>query len=239
MTGDDFKDNKRYRQRLQSLNESHGAVAPYAHQLRIILHEQRDLDNFADLCVTAGIQRPFHAKVYANANGFFLPKRLFNLQRQIKAFEWSVAFQIEALLRSGLVNPDELSTFFLDRIRQLCAQHPQATAEILRMYTEALRTGNPREPPRKIFEQVVARELPEAPRLHSGLFRCHHITVTPSRLVLEGPYIIQSNRVIRQYEGFEEHFVRVDFRDEDRLQYRWERDVGFSKPLVRALQLML
>ncbi|KAI0345277.1 RdRP-domain-containing protein [Trametopsis cervina] len=224
LTGDDFQDNKRYRQRLQSINPSHGVVAPYAHQLRIILHEERDLNKFAYLCSTAGIKRPLAINVEADANGFFRPKRLYALRKLIKAFEWSVAFQIEALLRSGLVNTEDLETFFLERIRQLCVQHPHSAAEILRMFTEALRTMNTNEPARKVFEQVVSREVPEAPRLPAGLFRCHHITVTPSRFVLEGPYVIQSNRVIRQYEGFEEHFVRVDFRDEDRLQYRWERD---------------
>ncbi|EEB87237.1 hypothetical protein MPER_15499, partial [Moniliophthora perniciosa FA553] len=42
-------------------------------------------------------------------------------------------------------------------------------------------------------------------------------------MILEGPYPTQSNRVIRGYEGFEHHFIRGDFRDEDRLQYRWDR----------------
>ena len=45
-------------------------------------------------------------------------------------------------------------------------------------------------------------------------------------MLLEGPYVIQSNRVIRQYQGFEDYFLRVDFRDEDRLQYRWDKDVS-------------
>ncbi|KAI0703549.1 RdRP-domain-containing protein [Cytidiella melzeri] len=224
LTGDNFHDNKRYRQRLESLNDSHGAIAPYAHQLRVILHEPRDLDRFSELCAVAGITRPFKTTVEANANGFFARKRLYALQRQIKTFEWSVAFQIEALLHSGLVNPDELEGFFFERIKQLCARQPHAAPDILRLFTEALRTRNPREPAQKCFEQVVERETPEAPRLHPGLFRCHHVTVTPSRLVLEGPYIIQSNRVIRQFEGYEEHFIRVDFRDEDHLHYRWERD---------------
>jgi hypothetical protein len=38
-------------------------------------------------------------------------------------------------------------------------------------------------------------------------------------------YAIQSNRVIRRYRGSEDAFIRVDFRDEDRLQYRWDREV--------------
>lgn len=42
---------------------------------------------------------------------------------------------------------------------------------------------------------------------------------------MEGPYATQSNRIIRQFAGYEDFFIRVDFRDEDRLQYRWSREV--------------
>lgn len=227
-TGDSFEDNKRYRQRLASLNGQHGAVASYAHQLRIILHEPRDLEKFSSLCCVAEIPHPFRTKVEANANGFFSPRRLFALQRKIKTFEWSIAFQIEALLRSGLVSPDDLETTFFRRIEELYASRPLTAADSLRHYTEALRTRGREESILECYERVVARETPEEARLHPGLFHCHHLTVTPSRWVLEGPYIIQSNRVIRQYEGFEEHFIRVDFRDEDRLHFRWERDVSHS-----------
>jgi RNA-dependent RNA polymerase len=55
------------------------------------------------------------------------------------------------------------------------------------------------------------------------------VIITPSRIILEGPYTTQSNRVIREYQSHDpsltEHFVRVEFRDEDRLAYRWDGDV--------------
>jgi RNA-dependent RNA polymerase len=44
-------------------------------------------------------------------------------------------------------------------------------------------------------------------------------------MILEGPYVIQSNRVIRQWADYQDNFIQVDFRDEDRLQYRWDREV--------------
>jgi len=47
-------------------------------------------------------------------------------------------------------------------------------------------------------------------------------------MILEGPYAVQSNRVIRQFIGYEDYFLRVDFRDEDRLQYRWTKQVDGS-----------
>jgi hypothetical protein len=46
-----------------------------------------------------------------------------------------------------------------------------------------------------------------------------------TQLTWVSSYAIQSNRVVRRYKDHGEHFLRVDFRDEDRLQYRWEREV--------------
>lgn len=226
LTGDDFRDNRKYRQRLQSLNAMHAAVAPYAHHLRVILHEQRDLEKFCQICIAAKIPLPFRTSVDAESKGFYTDKPLFHLRRQLQQFEWSVAFQIETLLRNGLMNTDELTSYFMGRFNKLCVTDPMTAPETLRLFTEALRTRDTRQSIRKCFEEVVARDVPEAPRVSQGLFRCHHVTVTPSRMVLEGPFVIQSNRVIRKYEGFEENFIRVDFRDEDRLQYRWEPDVS-------------
>jgi hypothetical protein len=33
-------------------------------------------------------------------------------------------------------------------------------------------------------------------------------------MILEGPYPVQSNRIIRKYQKYEDNFLRVDFRDE-------------------------
>jgi RNA-dependent RNA polymerase len=48
-------------------------------------------------------------------------------------------------------------------------------------------------------------------------------------MLLEGPYTLRSNRVIRHYQNHDptlvERFVRVEFRDEDNLAYRWDGDV--------------
>jgi RNA-dependent RNA polymerase len=48
-------------------------------------------------------------------------------------------------------------------------------------------------------------------------------------MLLEGPYPTQSNRVIRKYQKNDptlvERFIRVEFRDEDHLAYRWDGGV--------------
>lgn len=236
LSGNEKADGRKFRQRLDSLNERHKAVAPYAHQMRLILHDQRDLDKFRELCVTAGISRPILANVEALNKGFYIHKRLYTLELKIKEFAWPVAFQMEALLRNALVHTEDL-LHLCKPIQDLCEQFPQNASDTLRLFTETLRTKGPRQTTLDCWAQVCKREpKPEAPTLRPGDFLCHHVTITPTRFLLEGPYVVQSNRVIRDYEGYQDNFIRVDFRDEDHLQYRSERDVRTPTSFISGLR---
>ena len=122
----------------------------------------------------------------------------------------------------------------LPEIRALINQRSNRSSayvgELLRQYNEALQDPDrlPQESPMQCFKSVEDKFLFSPP---SKTFRCYHVTFTPTRMILEGPYASQSNRVLRQYQGYEDHFIRVDFRDEDRLQYHWDREVD-SVPLL-------
>ncbi|KAI0075266.1 RdRP-domain-containing protein [Panus rudis PR-1116 ss-1] len=227
LTGNEYEDNRKYRHRIDSINPSHAKISPYAHQLRLVLHEQRDVDRFVELCQIAGVQRPHRACVEANAIGFFSDKRLYETRRWLQACEWVIAFQIEAMLRNGLVNTQELFEDLRAPITRLIAStNTVIAADILRIFIDALRTKESTMSALDCFNEVWSPSVkPSRPHLKPGEFLCHHVTVTPSRIVLEGPYALQSNRVIRKYADFNHNFIRVDFRDEDKLHYRWERDV--------------
>ena len=181
-----------------------------------------------DMCETAGIARSMilqckgHNQIEALANGFFNPRRLYNLHGKLATFEWSVAFQLESLLHNGLLHTGDIEEL-LPRVETLCKNNKRANfvGDFLRRYQEALQFRSPRESPLRCFERVL-RDFDYS---DFQCFRCCHVTFTPTRMILEGPYASQSNRVIREYKGYEDHFIRVDFRDEDRLRYRWDREV--------------
>lgn len=44
-------------------------------------------------------------------------------------------------------------------------------------------------------------------------------------MILEGPTKVQSNSVIREYWEYRDHFIRVDFLDENQSQLRFDREV--------------
>ncbi|KAI0672875.1 RdRP-domain-containing protein [Trametes maxima] len=243
LTGDDWRDQRKFRQRLDSLTPAHAVVAPYAHHMRVIMHTESDIQTFVRLCEIAEVQRPIFANVDTFKKGFFSPKQLHRFHLWLKQFDWPVAFQIEALLRGGIMTTEDILVYFRLRLEKLYKDLGSKAAQVLRTFCEAVRTRSPKDSVADCFQ----RSLPDGSRRDKsgklivkkfaddgedgertrdmGKFQCHHVTFTPTRVILEGPYVSVSNRVIRQFVGFEDHFIRVDFRDEDRLQYRWAREV--------------
>jgi RNA-dependent RNA polymerase len=96
-------------------------------------------------------------------------------------------------------------------------------------------------------KSVTKSYMAAQPQIGKDLFACRHITFTPTMTILEGPTpeqvrnssfvfpqmpakifqlgIFQSNRVFRWYPDHQEYFVRVNFTDEDKMQFRFEREV--------------
>ncbi|KAI6002488.1 RNA dependent RNA polymerase-domain-containing protein [Pisolithus orientalis] len=231
--------NKNYLRRVGELCASHGAIAPYAHHIRIVLpddHCERDvLDRFYDSCVVAGID-PLIRRVSINARNeeFFNGANLNCVDGWFEVFHdnWRVAFQIEALLRNGIAHTRDVLKL-MPRIDWLVSHHESVAGELMRYFTEAAARRSAVQPLQKCFEAILQRQLRHR-RLTApvGRFFCHRVTFTPTRLLLEGPNVTQSNRVTREFKGYEDYFLRVSFRDEDRQQFKCARDAN-SENFVR------
>lgn len=221
-----MKDNRKFRRRVGSLHAGHARVAPYCHHLRIVLYQNEDLDNFVNLCRIAELAQPIRIAIDAYQHGYCSHKRLRMVYEWLRALKWRVAFQLEAILHNALLNTEDLLTHLYAPINKLCAEHEEVASEVLRYFTEALQSLSPNETPLRCFQRILARKVNATQaQVRPGMFYCHHVCFAPTRLLLEGPYVIQSNRVIREWAEYQDHFIRVDFRDEDRLQYRWDREV--------------
>lgn len=230
LTGDRERDSKKFKHRIDSLDEGHRIVAPYAHHLRLELYnEDKILDKFAELCTEAELPTSYIVRfpplkpLVAEKKGFFTGKRLYVLNKMFKQFEWPIAFQLELILHNGLLNSDELQQLVEEVWHLSEKQEPGYVPSLLRKFSERLRENTRAQESPLVRFQAVRKEFYYSPAPES--FRCYHITFTPTRMILEGPYPTQSNRVIRQFKGYEDNFIRVDFRDEDRLRYRWDREV--------------
>jgi len=233
MTGRDDVDSHKFKQRVGSLSPTHAPVAPYARHLRVVLFNNDDVvKKFVSLCLNAGLpgsmifERSPSWQIEALGRRFYSPKRIYNLRKTLSKFDWPIAFQLESLLHNGLMNTDDIDVL-IPQIRDLSRKHTRQGSvyigDLLRRYNEALQIRPSWESPLNCYQRILAKFV--FTPLKSPDFRSYHVTFTPTRMLLEGPYSSQSNRVIREYKGFEDQFLRVDFRDEDHLQYRWDREV--------------
>lgn len=230
--GIERKGRYKTRDRISAIDDAHANVAEYAHHLRIVLAEQDDLLQFEKICHIAQCEpRPVRISgVEAQAAQFFCQRDLFHVQRWIKTMEWKNAFQIEAYLRGGLLNTRDLLDTLQKPIEDAIEYYGADASEFLRLFYVDLKARKMDKDPKTCLEEMRERHKTIKPlRLAPSHISCHHVTITPSKILLEGPYTTQSNRVIRKYQNLDpalaEHFVRVEFRDEDRLSYRWDGDV--------------
>lgn len=234
LTGDREKDKRNYKYRVGFLDEGHRMVSPYAPHLRVeLFNDPTSIEKFVTMCEKFGIARsiiirfPSHCPLLAVKKGFFSHKRLHKLRKSFVSLPWSITFQLEALLLNGLLNTgdlEELIPLVLSLIQKHTKNDPGYVAIFLKHYHQSLKIRKSTDTPIDCFHERLRnfRYSEFQPTVDMG---CYHVTFTPTRILLEGPYATQSNRVLREYQGHEDHFIRVDFRDEDMLQFRWEREV--------------
>ncbi|KAJ7481232.1 RNA dependent RNA polymerase-domain-containing protein [Mycena galericulata] len=228
LIGDEAIDSRKSKTRIGSLEPGHLRVAPYAQHVRIVLYNDpgRDIiEVFSRLCITAGLPQNIlvnfkHPYVLeASKCDFFSAKRLRNLDIAYRKMDWEVAFQIEALLHNIMLHTGEIERL-LPQIEKLSREKGSSFVGLfLQEFHRYLRAKSLRESPAACFTRVLELFEPRSLSLQPGAFNCCHVTVTPTRMILEGPYPVQSNRIIRKYHKFEDRFLRVDFRDESRINF--------------------
>ncbi|PIL32054.1 RNA-dependent RNA polymerase [Ganoderma sinense ZZ0214-1] len=182
----------------------------------------------------------------------------------IMTLPWTMAFQIEALLRSWLLNMVEAVSLrgMVDRLVK--TQGAAYTVALLRDFASHAKTlywyGGTQpgaesniqiqpevawsDPVTHLFSQVEEAFVfkpvePSASMDPSAPFQCLHVTITPTTMILEGPFPERSNRVMRTYYRNQDCFIRVSFQDENRLQFRFDRDVDGRSFINRRVRGVL
>jgi len=197
------EDNENIRHRLSYFDEGHQRVAPYAHQVRLVLKED-DLQAFSSMCQKAELPLPNMLRdglVDVQRLHIFSAKNLDNISRWLKTLDWPVAFQLEALIRNLRLNALELWGL-KPRVTKLIQERgPTVSRQILRHFHTVLRSKRPQSDTavaaleRTIKEYEILR-VTKRERSNTAFFEAHHVSFTPTAMRLEGPYNHQSNRVV-------------------------------------------
>lgn len=150
-------------------------------------------------------------------------------------FPLRVSFQVAALLKNGLLNPIDIETMcsIVHRILKTSQRSEQQISDLLYHFSQSIPAWTFQELTTKTLEERFAafqnefwkRKTDFSKDLPPGWYWACSVTITPTTMRLEGPHHGQSNGVIRRYVEHSEHFLRVNFTDEERLQIRWDRDV--------------
>lgn len=252
------------RQRWSAFDNTHEPVAPYTSlAIRLECSSSGDLTIFRNFARIAHISVATWSYPIERRNLFSSTSR-DEYDLWIRSLPWIVAFHVEALLRSWLVDMKEVISLRRP-IDQVLRQHKRDyTAALLRDFTaqakaiywyglDHLRSGDESqdhpvptaETIYELFSQVRDRfvykplETPLAIGDPGAPFLCLHLTVTPSTMILEGPYPERSNRVMRTYYRNQDCFLRVNFQDENRLQLRFDRDVDGRSFINRRVKRVL
>ncbi|PSR72411.1 hypothetical protein PHLCEN_2v11754 [Hermanssonia centrifuga] len=240
------------RQRWSYLDYEHAHVVAYTSlAIRLVCRDKSGLRIFEDLCTSTHIK----------AGDFLYPvefRELFSRDARLKynawlvsQLPWTVAFQVEAMVCKLLVDLREMLLLKPKISRMVQEKGREFTVLFLRYFAIQAKasswyTSEARNSILSVEELFVRCQQDftpptrpqQRPMADVDTFQCLHVSVTPTRMKLDGPYPERSNRIIRQYPSHHDSFLRVSFVDETGLQYRFDRDVdgrSFIKRRVGSL----
>jgi hypothetical protein len=135
-------DKKLYRTRRTSLLDrlgepliGHARIAPYSSQILRVRLFHGDVDNFhkmAELASLPRIQELSHAVFDASRRDLFSQKHLERLESWLCTLPWPVAFQCQALLSNGFLNPPEILHELRPNVAELLKGEHTRCVDILR-----------------------------------------------------------------------------------------------------------
>jgi len=203
--------------------------------LRLVFASKEESDKFSKLSETAGIRHVYTHEIIIERRGLFSATNLDTLERNLLKFDWNVAFQLASLLQNMILDTSELLDL-LPRIKKISdLKGKNYTAKLLKEFCNVASglwySDDFNETIESCFNSVeqefnkqgdITSMIPDDGSYYQSL----HVIITPTTMFLNGPFPEQSNRVIRRYDNENhENFLRVTFRDENHLQYRFDREV--------------
>jgi hypothetical protein len=237
------------RQRLAALPlADHARVSPYTSlALRLVLGSNHELFKFRHLAKVAQVYNVHNSDYPVDRRELFSAAAMEELHHSLRLFNWCVSFQIEALLSTLLVDVKEMLVL-IPHIQRLVRHRGKSyTSSMLRYFIPCAREffyspddvrAETIEDCFRLAAQGFASQAtsPSLQPTDGSLFHSLHVIITPTTMILEGPFPDRSNRVVRRYDlAHHESFLRVSFVDEGRLRYQFDRDIdgpGFIRSRV-------
>lgn len=208
-------------------------VLPYATLcIRLLCYETEDLNTFKTLCKMAHLPAPKSFTYHTEPLALFSETKLERYRRWTSELDWSVAFQLEALLQGRLADTKELLSIRRIVDDMVASEGVDYTANFLRSVVNSavFEDYDHHEGAFKASIERHAEDFSWSPSLHpwgpkDSIFDCLHVSISPTSMKPGGPYPEQSNRVMRTYADNHDSFIRVSFVEETDLRYQHDREI--------------
>ncbi|KAI4527022.1 RdRP-domain-containing protein [Schizophyllum commune Loenen D] len=199
-------------------------VAVTSHTLRLRLSSSQDaLSNFRELARVADLHHIDDIDIPASKSDAYSTDILQRVGSWQRSLPWCIAFQIYSLLYSSHYTTFTGVVYFRGRLAAWI--HYEADDDLMSVDECFARAA------RDFEEKQLNDDIYPA---DASIFQSLHLIVTPTRMIFQGPFPERSNRIIRSYDAkHHDSFLRVSFTDEDKLHYRFDRDVDGSS-MVRS-----
>jgi len=217
------------RQRRPGWDREHQKTAAFTSRtIRFVFETENLRDDFEDLLLAVGCSHAKHVLLEADS------RRLYSTSKRKAVHTWlaevpsrSVAFQLACLYQNALLVPREVLALKPGVEELYNRKGAYVTSDILHQFVEeltrlqqrwfeAVLKDNRHETERDLSQGIdpvdVLRELITRgisrvnwrDSYQSTIMQCLHVVLTPTSMILEGPYPDQSNRPLR-YAHFHQH----------------------------------
>jgi RNA-dependent RNA polymerase len=221
-------------------------VLPYATLcIRLLCRGMEDLEIFSGLCKTGRLSAPKDYRYQAEYLEVFSETKLEQYRQWTNTLDWSVAFQLEALLLGRLADPKEILSIRRIVENMVGRKGADYTANFLRTVANdpLFEVHDVHEGGFEVAIRRYANKFSWSPSPYpwdpkDGIFNCLHVSISPTSMILGGPYPERSNRVMRTYADNHDSFIRVSFVEETELRYQHDREIdgpGFIRRWVSPI----
>ncbi|KAF8317349.1 RdRP-domain-containing protein [Clavulina sp. PMI_390] len=249
---DDIIDRFHARTRYPCLNESreflepiaaHARIAPFASRVFFLrFFSDDEFRVFQRQARQFGLPTIETVKVDVSKQGLYSKKQLDRFTKMIRAFPFAVAYQCDSLIYSGLLNPEELYLLEGKLLSMVKAKGPESVVNFLKAWKINLKqySSDPTVSTAETFafteHDMTKAEYPTTRRKRTAQdYLVPQVTCTPSTRILAGPEPDVSNRVLRWYPDYQDHFLRVTLADEDKMSYRFAHEVDNSEQIYNRV----
>ncbi|KAK8226196.1 RNA-directed RNA polymerase [Phyllosticta capitalensis] len=237
------KYQKYTRTRVSSIDDSHASVVGSCWVYQITLEKRADLLPLFHLInqkntamPTALLTPPGYTKTETTFEEDFRQlKIMLRTGNQYGGLKFAIKFQVERLARNAYLPPAKIIHLLPTILRLSKEKDHIATANAIKMLAQHMEFAGPHISTQKFSVETLTRDLVQYAKdfqlegspydlssRHSHMALVHRVVITPTGIYLEGPQAEVSNRVLRKYPDHTDHFVRVQFQDEDGDLFRAE-----------------